>query len=62
MPALRLVEQKRFAFLLYPLSGGFTRRPLLPSQLYGVVRLVERALRPLAPVLAFRCLVVLEKA
>jgi SAM-dependent methyltransferase len=61
-PALRLVERRRFAFLLYPLSGGFTRRPLLPSPLYPAVRLLERALRPLAPVLAFRCLVVLEKS
>lgn len=61
-PALRLVEQRRFSFLLYPLSGGFTRRPVLPSLLYPAARLVERALRPLAPVLAFRCLVVLEKA
>jgi SAM-dependent methyltransferase len=61
-PTLRLVEERRFSFLLYPLSGGFTRRPLLPPPLYPVVRLIERALRPLAPVLAFRCLVVLEKA
>src|SRR5712691_1693263 len=52
-PTLRLMEQKRFAFLLYPLSGGFTRRPLLPRPLYPVVRLIERALRPLAQVLAF---------
>jgi len=61
-PTLRLVEQRRFAFLLYPLSGGFTRRPLLPSPLYPVARLLERALRPLAPLLAFRCLVVLERS
>jgi SAM-dependent methyltransferase len=61
-PAIRIVERKRFAFLLYPLSGGFTRRPLLPPPLYPVLRLIERALRPLAPVLAFRCLVVLEKS
>jgi SAM-dependent methyltransferase len=61
-PALRLVERRRLAFLLYPLSGGFTRRPLLPPALYPAVRLIERALRPLAPLLAFRCLVVLEKS
>lgn len=61
-PAFRLVEQRRFSFLLYPLSGGFTRRPLLPSLLYPAARFIESALRPLAPVLAFRCLVVLEKA
>jgi SAM-dependent methyltransferase len=59
---LRVIERKRFAFLLYPLSGGFTRRPLLPTPLYPVARLIERALSPLAPLLAFRCLVVLEKA
>jgi SAM-dependent methyltransferase len=61
-PSLRLVERKRFAFLLYPLSGGFTRRPLLPPVLNPVARLLEQALRPLAPLLAFRCLVVVEKA
>ena len=60
-PTLRVVERKRFAFLLYPLSGGFTRRPLLPAPLYPAVRLIERALQPLAPLLAFRCLVVVEK-
>lgn len=61
-PELRIVERKRFAFVVYPLSGGFTRRPLLPRPLYPVARLIERALGPLAPLLAFRCLVVLEKA
>ena len=60
-PSLRLVERKRFAFLLYPLSGGFTRRPLLPPVLNPVARMLEQALRPLAPLLAFRCLVVMEK-
>jgi SAM-dependent methyltransferase len=60
-PALRLVEEQRFSFLLYPVSGGFTRRPLLPAPLFPLARLAERALRPLAPLLAFRCLVVLEK-
>ncbi len=59
---LRVVERKRFSFFLYPLSGGFTRRPLLRPRLYPVGRLIERALGPLAPLLAFRCLVVLEKA
>jgi SAM-dependent methyltransferase len=60
-PMLQVVERKRFASLLYPLSGGFTRRPLLPSPLAPVVRLIERVLQPVAPLLAFRCLVVLEK-
>jgi SAM-dependent methyltransferase len=60
-PALPVVERKRLAFLLYPLSGGFTRRPLLPRQVQPAARVVERLLAPLAPLLAFRCLVVLER-
>jgi SAM-dependent methyltransferase len=61
-PALRLVDDRRFAFLLYPLSGGFSRPSLLPPSLYQPLRLVERALSPLASLIAFRCLVVLERA
>ncbi len=60
-PALQLLERRRFAFLLYPLSGGFSKRPLVPVALLRPLRVVERALRPLAPLLAFRCLVVLEQ-
>ena len=60
-PQLRLVEERRFAFLLYPLSGGFSRRPLVPPRLAGPLRTVERGLQPFAPLLAFRCLVVLER-
>jgi SAM-dependent methyltransferase len=60
-PALRPIERQRFAFLLYPLSGGFSRKPVLPKPLYRPLRRVERALTPVAALLAFRCLVVLEK-
>jgi SAM-dependent methyltransferase len=60
-PALRLVEERRFAFVLYPLSGGFSKPPLVPRLLVPPLELLERLLRPLAPLLAFRCLVVLEK-
>ena len=60
-PELPVVERRLLALLLYPLSGGFTRRPLVPSNAYGPLRAVERALARLAPLLAFRCLVVLER-
>jgi SAM-dependent methyltransferase len=60
-PELALVERRRLALLLYPLSGGFTKAPLLPRALWPAVALLERALPPLAPLLAFRCLVVLER-
>jgi SAM-dependent methyltransferase len=61
-PELRIVERRRFAFLLYPLSGGFSRRQLVPDALYRPLRLLETALAPAAPLLAFRCLVVLERS
>ena len=60
-PELDLVERRRFAFLLYPLSGGFSRRPLLPVALYRPFAALEKLLAPAAPLLAFRCLVVLER-
>jgi SAM-dependent methyltransferase len=61
-PALSLVERRRFSFVLYPLSGGFSRPPLVPGWSWGPLALLERALQPLAPLLAFRCLVVLERS
>jgi SAM-dependent methyltransferase len=61
-PELRIVRRRRFALLLYPLSGGYTRRPLVPRALHGVLHALERLLSPLAPLAAFRCLVVLERS
>ena len=60
-PLLPVVEARRLAMLAYPLSGSFTRPQLVPNALYRPLRLVESALSPLAPLLAFRCLVVLER-
>lgn len=60
-PALRVVRRKRLAHVLYPLSGGFSRRPLVPAVLYRPLAALDRALAPLGPLLAFRCLVVLER-
>lgn len=61
-PELRLLRRERFGLLLYPLSGGFSRRQLVPAALYRPLRALEWALSPLAPLAAFRCLVVLERA
>ena len=60
-PELRIIERGRLAFVLYPLSGGYSRRPLVPAALYRPLALFERALQPLGRVAAFRCLVVLER-
>lgn len=60
-PELRIVARRRLALLLYPLSGGFSRRQLVPGALYRPLAALERLLAPLAPLIAFRCLVVLER-
>jgi SAM-dependent methyltransferase len=60
-PTLPLVQEQRFATVVYPLSGGFTRRPLLPRRAESVAALAERLLEPVARLLAFRCLIVVEK-
>jgi SAM-dependent methyltransferase len=60
-PELKLVERRRLALFLYPLSGGFSRPPLVLAALFRPIAAAERLARPLAPALAFRCLVVLER-
>lgn len=60
-PELRLVERRRLALLAYPLSGGFTRRQLVPESIGRALIRLEPALSWAAPVFAFRCLVVLER-
>jgi SAM-dependent methyltransferase len=60
-PSLPIAERRLLALLTYPLSGGFTRPKLVPDGAYGPLSVVDRALSPLARLLAFRCLVVVEK-
>jgi SAM-dependent methyltransferase len=60
-PSLRIIERRRLALFAYPLSGGFTGRPLVPTQLGRALARLERPLAFLAPLVAFRCLVVLER-
>ena len=61
-PQLPIVERRRLAVLAYPLSGGFTGRRLVPSAFARPLVALDRLLEPvLAPLTAFRCLVVLER-
>jgi SAM-dependent methyltransferase len=60
-PSLVVVERRRFATILYPLSGGFTRPTVLPRRAEPLAEAMEWLLRPVAALMAFRCLVVLEK-
>lgn len=60
-PEFAVLERLRLALIVYPLSGGFSGPKLIPPVLVRPVEALERLLRPLAPLLAFRCLVVLER-
>ncbi len=60
-PDLRVVERRRLACIAYPLSGGFAGRRLAPDAAHVVLAWLERIAQPLAPLLAFRCLVVVER-
>lgn len=60
-PHLRIIRQERSDFILYPLSGGFNNPSICPLFLYNLFDHLERILKPLSSVLAFRIFVVLEK-
>lgn len=60
-PELALIERRLMSHLAYVVSGGYSRVQLVPASSYRLLRLIERALGPVAPLLAFRCLVVLER-
>jgi hypothetical protein len=60
-PTLKMIHRQRLSLLLYPLTGGFQGPSLAPNWAAGFLRRMESALTPLAWLLAFRCLVVLEK-
>ena len=59
-PELEVVARRRLAWLVYPLSGGFSGRQLAPYRLRRLLRRLEDAL-PLEGLAAFRCLVTLER-
>jgi len=61
-PGLVLRQRRRLALVAYPLSGGFTGRRLVPSRIGLALQRAERHLSPFGRLLAFRCLVVLERA
>lgn len=58
---LKIVKIQKFSFILYPLSGGFEHRSLLPVTLFPLAKKIENWLIPLRNLLAFRCYIVLEK-
>ncbi len=57
----RIIKRERNSCVLYPASGGFERRALIPDFMIPVFRILELLLKPLSRIMAFRCYVVLEK-
>jgi SAM-dependent methyltransferase len=60
-PTLRIVYRQRLATLVYPLSGGFTKRPLLSLRSGSALLALEERASFITRAAAFRCLVTLEK-
>lgn len=61
-PDLSVRRRARLAMFVYPLSGGFAKRPLLPPRFAPLAMKLEQWFAFAAPLLAFRCLVTLERA
>jgi SAM-dependent methyltransferase len=60
-PELRLATCRRTSLIAYPLSGGFSAPSLVPRWLHRAVFAIERMAAPLAPLMAFRVLITLER-
>jgi SAM-dependent methyltransferase len=60
-PRFEKLHHRRLAFFAYPLSGGFDHPSLLPMWSIRPMLTLERAVRFLNRLFAFRLLVVLEK-
>lgn len=57
----RIVKKEKMSFILYPLSGGFENKSLIPNWLIPTFQFIEKYLFPLKRFLAFRTYIVLEK-
>jgi SAM-dependent methyltransferase len=58
---LRIIKKNRLSCIIYPLSGGFENKALIPDFLIPFFRLVEWLFTPFRKWFAFRCYVVIEK-
>lgn len=56
-----IVKKEKLSFILYPASGGFENKAMIPDFLIPVFQGLEIILTPLRDLVAFRCFVVIEK-
>jgi SAM-dependent methyltransferase len=57
----KIVKRRRISCLLYPASGGFENKAMIPDVLIPLFKFLEILLKPFRWLLAFRCYIVLEK-
>lgn len=58
---LRIAKRERMSCILYPVSGGFENKALIPDSWIPFFKFLEFILIPLRSLLAFRCYVIIEK-
>lgn len=56
-----VLKKEKLSCVIYPLSGGFENRSLIPESLTGLFFGMEKIFSPLKSLMAFRCYIVLEK-
>ena len=56
-----VLEKEKLSFILYPASGGFENRQMIPDFSIPFFKGLETLLNPFSNLLAFRCYVILEK-
>jgi SAM-dependent methyltransferase len=57
----RIRRKHLLSCILYPASGGFENKAMIPDYLIPVFKIMEYLMIPLRRLLAFRCYIVLEK-
>ena len=57
----KIIEKEKLSFILYPASGGFENKAMIPDSLIKPFQVLEKMLSPFRSALAFRCYVVIEK-
>ncbi|MBK8551334.1 MAG: hypothetical protein IPL53_09855 [Ignavibacteria bacterium] len=58
---LNIIKKEKLSFLLYPASGGFENKAMIPDALIPLFKGIEYIVSPFKDILAFRCFIVLEK-
>jgi SAM-dependent methyltransferase len=60
-PRLQIIKKDLLTFFLYPLSGGIKHRSFIPNWSFSIIGFIEKLMRPVAKLFAFRIFIVIEK-